>query len=153
MTSDPTNDETAIETSDTQLTVSRTFSAPVERVYRAFTDPDELNEWYAPHDMEPEIDSLDLSPGGTLSGSAMAGEDPYDYEAVYSEIVENERLAYTWRWLNPSPPVESTVTIEFRDLDGETEVVVTQAELPGPEGVEDGVEGWKSMFEKLEAVL
>jgi uncharacterized protein YndB with AHSA1/START domain len=65
-----------VETDKTSLTIRRTFAAPRERVYRAFMDPDELEEWYAPGDVTTKVHTLEPEPDGVLSFSFVDGDDP-----------------------------------------------------------------------------
>lgn len=147
MTDDTTNDETANETSENQLTIRRTFDAPRERVYRAFTDPDELEQWFVPEGMTAEVHAIDPEPDGAFAVSWTDGENRIDNEGTYAEVVENERLVT----VEETSEGELRLTYEFRDADDGTEVIVTQ-EFPGP--VPDGAaEGWASIIDNLEAVL
>lgn len=145
-----------VEATDTSLTIRRTFDAPRERVYRAFTEPDELEEWYAPGDITTKIHTLELEPEGALSFSFVDGDDRTDIEGTLEEVVENERLAHTWRYPGEE---ESRVTYEFRDVDKGIEVVLVHEQI-GPdrdrsarENVDGYVDGWTSAFEKLATSL
>lgn len=132
---------------DNQLTIRRTFDAPRERVYRAFTDPDELEEWFVPDGMTAEVRALEPEPGGAFEVSWTDGVNRMDNEGTYVEVVENERLVA----VEETPGGELRLTYEFRDVDDGTEVAVTQT-FPGP--VPDGAdEGWASILDNLEAVV
>lgn len=147
---------TTIETGETSLTIRRTFDAPRERVFRAFTDTDELEGWFAPGDLTPEVNTLELEPGGTLSLSFVDGEDRTDIGGTYVEVVENERIVHTWNYPREE---ESQVTYEFRDVERGTEVVLTHEnigsyrDLAVGENVNGYAEGWTSALAKLERVV
>ncbi|WP_436344388.1 SRPBCC family protein [Natronorubrum sp. FCH18a] len=147
---------TEIETAESSLTIRRTFDAPLERVYRAFTDSDELEAWYNPGDGTTKIDVLELEPGGDLSLTFVDGKSRTDIEGTFVEVVENERLVHTWQYPGEE---ESRVTYEFRDVDDGTEVVLTHEEI-GPyrdysasENVDGYAEGWSRALENLSAVI
>lgn len=89
-------DDTDTETTETSLTVRRTFDVPPARLYRAFTDPDELAVWYAPGDMTVEVHALEPHVGGSLSISMHGDEGRHDAEGTFTDGVENERLVHTW---------------------------------------------------------
>lgn len=151
-----TTDETEIEITDTTLTLRRTFDASRERVWRAFTDPDELEEWYAPGDVTTKVHTLEPEPDGVLSFSFVDGDDRTDIEGMFEEVVENERIVHTWRYPGEE---ESRVIYEFRDVDDGTEVVLVHERI-GPyrdrsarENVDGYVEGWTSALEKLDVAL
>lgn len=130
-----------------QLTIRRTFDAPRERVYRAFTDPDELAQWFVPEGMTAEIHALEPEPGGAFAVSWTDGENRMDNEGTYVEVVENERLVT----VEETGGRDLRLTYEFHDAEGGTEVVLTQ-EFPGP--VPEGVDqGWAGILDNLEDVL
>ena len=141
-----------VETSETRLTVRRTFDAPPERLFRAFTDPDHLAAWYAPGDMAAEVHALEAEPDGQLSVSMVGGDERHECEGTFLEVVENERLVHTWRWRH-APEAESRVTVEFEATDGGTAVVLTHERLPGREAVEEHAQGWTGILENLAATL
>lgn len=138
---------TEIETADATLTIRRTFDAPRERVFRAFTDPDELEQWFVPEGMTAEIHAHELEPGGAMSITWTDGENRIENEGYYVEVVENERLVSG----EEIEGGELRLTYEFRDVDGGTEVVLTQ-EFPGPVP-EGAAEGWTNILDNLEEVL
>lgn len=132
---------------ENRLTLRRTFDAPRERVYRAFTNPDELEQWFVPDGMTAEVDTLEPEPGGAFVMTWTADGNRMDQEGTFEEVVENERLVT----VEETDEGVSRLTYEFHDADGGTEVVVTQ-DFPGP--VPDGAtEGWNSILDNLEEVL
>ena len=84
-----------------EITFERTYEAPVEKVWQAWTDPLELKQWWGPNDvLIPECE-VDLKVGGRIYIVMEAGEamGPYKgtrwpMEAHFTEIVPNSKLAY-----------------------------------------------------------
>ncbi|ELZ05272.1 SRPBCC family protein [Natrialba asiatica] len=147
MTNNDTIDETEIETTDATLTLRRTFDASRERVWQAFTDPEELEQWFVPDGMTAAVHAQELESGGDMSISWTDGENRIDNEGTYVEVVEHERLVTG----EETEAGELRVIYEFQDVQDGTEVVVTQ-EFPGE--VPDGAaEGWAGMLENLAALL
>lgn len=147
---------TETEPTETSLTVRRTFDASRERVYRAFAEPNKLEQWYSPGDLTAQVHTLELEPGGSLSLTFVGGESRTDIEGTFVEVVENERIVHTWQYPGEE---ESRVTYAFRDVDDGTEIVLTHEEI-GPfrdrstsENVDGYVEGWSRALEKLSAVV
>lgn len=142
-----TDDETEIETSGNTLTIRRTFDAPRERVYRAFTDPDELEQWFVPDGMTAEVHTLEPESGGEFVMTWTDGGNRIENEGTYVEVVENERLVSA----EETEEGELRLTYEFQDVNDGTEVIVTQ-EFPGPVP-EGAAEGWTSIIDNLETVI
>ncbi len=142
-----TIDETEIETTDTTLTLRRTFDASRERVWKAFTDPDELEQWFVPEDMTAEVRANEVESGGEMSITWTDEEHRIDNEGTYVEVVEHECLVTG----EETEAGELRVSYELRDVQDGTEVVVTQ-EFPGqvPNGA---AEGWAGMLETLAELL
>lgn len=93
---DDTRPDTDVETTDTTLTVHRTFDAPRERVWAAWTDPGQVERWWGPDGFETSVREMDVRPGGVWR-IAMRGPDGTGPEdaIVYDEVDEPHRLVYT----------------------------------------------------------
>jgi len=136
------------------LRMRRTIPAPRDRVFHAWTDPEELKSWWGPGLFTTRAAEVDLRPGGDYR----LVMQPPDGEALvlagtFREVVPPERLVYTWRWEIGVPDIqESLVTVEFRDVDGATEIALTHEHAPG--SVLDPYQmGWESGLEKLASVV
>lgn len=149
-------DRGQIETTETSLTIRRTFDALHERVYRAFMDPKQLEQWFAPRDMTSQVHTLEPMPDGALAVSFLDGKNRIDVEGTFLEVVENKRIVHTWQYPGEE---ESRVTYEFRDVDDGTEVVLTHEnvsayrDLTDHENVDGYVEGWSNALENLGEVV
>jgi uncharacterized protein YndB with AHSA1/START domain len=147
---------TEIEINDTNLTKCRTFDAPRERGYRAFVDPEELEQWFVPGEMTAQVNDLELEPDGTLSLRIVDGKRSTTVEGTYLEGLEDERIVHTWQ---NSGKKESRVTYEFRDVDGGAEVVLVHERISvyrdrsARENVDGCVEGWSNALETLGTVV
>ena len=80
------------------LVLERTLDAPVELVWKAYTDPEHLKRWFAPRPYEISEIDLDLRPGGIFR-IRMVGPDGFDTghgtPGCVLEVVEHERLVWT----------------------------------------------------------
>ncbi|WP_276256794.1 SRPBCC family protein [Halomontanus rarus] len=145
-----------LETSETSLTIRRTFDAPRERVFRTFTEPEELKEWFAPSpgDVTTEVEAFALEPGGERSIRFHTDDEWFGSDGAFEEVVENERIVYTDQWINfPEAEVDSRVTVEFTDVEAGTEVVLTHEQLPKGDFVGGAGVGWEISFDDLAEVL
>jgi uncharacterized protein YndB with AHSA1/START domain len=111
-------------TSDRELVLTRLFDAPREKLFKAWTDPALLKQWFAPKPYTTPVAELDVRPGGA-SLVVMRSPDGQDLpnRGVYLEVVRNERLiftdAYTTAW-EPSAKPFMTVIVTFADEGGKT---------------------------------
>ena len=148
------------ESPTAELVMTRVFNAPRELVYRAFTDPDQLAQWFGPIGFSVPRDTVDLDPrvGGPFRFTMVSDTDaavasPVD--AVFIEVIENELLVGSQKLSGKTggdEPAELVLRIEFHDEGGRTRLVLRQGPYtPTMEG--DAREGWGSSFAKLDALL
>ena len=113
---------TAAPETDRELVLTREIDAPREKLFRAWTQPELLKQWFAPLPFTTPHAELDVRPGGS-SLIVMRGPDGPDYpnRGVYLEVVENERLvstdAFTSAW-QPSEKPFMTLILTFEDIGG-----------------------------------
>lgn len=107
-----------------ELTLTRVIDAPREKVYRAWTEPELLKQWFTPRPWTTPVVETDVRAGGA-SYVLMRGPDGTEHpnRGVYLEVVKNERLAftdaYTSAW-EPSDKPFMTVILTFEDQGGKT---------------------------------
>ena len=110
--------------SDRELVLTRIINASRDKVFKAWTDPELLKQWFAPLPYTTAIAELDVRPGGA---NLVVMRDPNGKDlpnrGVYLEVVANERLvitdAYTRAW-EPSAKAFMTIILTFEDEDGAT---------------------------------
>lgn len=139
----------------TTLEVRRTFAAPRERVFHAWTSAEELGKWSAPGPMTPAA-TVDLRVGGRYR-IVMRGPDGDEKCAagVYRVVQPPSMLVYTWRWEGQGIPDQgdSVVTVEFREQGRGTEVVLRHEGLPSAESRDRHDAGWNGCLDKLGSLL
>jgi uncharacterized protein YndB with AHSA1/START domain len=150
------NDPTPVVAADQQILITRIFDAPRERVFEAWTDPDQLAAWYGPEHFETPRDQIhiDLRVGGryefTMAQRDGGGEFAISYEIV--ELVEPELIVLR---SEPMPEVgmhEPTITrVEFIDHGAKTRMTLSDG--PYPAGRDHVEAGWTAAFDKLAALV
>jgi uncharacterized protein YndB with AHSA1/START domain len=92
------------------LVVTRVFDAPRELVFKAWTDPKQVAQWFPPKDFTAPVCEVDPRPGGVFrivmkgpEGEPFNGGE-FPGEGVFTEIVANERLAFTFAGEGDVPP-------------------------------------------------
>jgi uncharacterized protein YndB with AHSA1/START domain len=146
---------------DRELVLTRLINAPRANVYRAWTDPELLKQWFAPKPYTTPIVEIDVRPGGSAY-FVMRGPDGKDLpnRGVYLEVVPNEKLvstdAYVKAW-EPSEKPFMTLILTFEDEGGKTRYTarVRHWSLADREAHEKmGFhEGWGLCTDQLEALV
>lgn len=150
-----------------QLTITRTFNAPRELVWRAWTDPELYKRWWGPHHFTCPVAHIDLRVGGKYL-SCMRAPDGQDYWSTgfYREITPYDRLVYTDSFADaegnivpashygmPDMPLEMLVTVTLAEQDGKTVMILQHDGMPADEHGANAKEGWSQSFDKLAAVV
>ena len=117
--------KTTTATDGRDLILTRIIDASREKVFRAWTEPSLLKQWFAPAPFTTPTVETDVRPGGT-SLIVMRGSDGKEFpnRGVYLEVVKNERLVFTdafsIAW-DPGDKPFMTVVLTFEDLGGKTQ--------------------------------
>jgi uncharacterized protein YndB with AHSA1/START domain len=146
---------TAQSQPETSLQITRTFAAPRERVYRAWTDAKQFALWFHPTtDYSTVITEMNLRVGGSYKLEMHhKGGNIHTLAGKYQEIRPPEKLVFTWRWQHMDAVPESLVTVEFRELGSSTEVSITHQNLLDPEVRAKHNQGWVGCLGQLENYL
>jgi uncharacterized protein YndB with AHSA1/START domain len=141
-------------TDDKTLRIERTFQAPAEAVFDAWTSEEVLRRWWhAAHDWETSEAEVDLRVGGVVR---VVMRDPgKDVEigggGAYTEIERPTRLAFTWIWDGDTR--RTLIELDFEETDGVTTVRFTHSGLWDEEAVRAHEDGWGKVFANLERTL
>ncbi len=148
---------------ETEILITRVFKAPRELVWRAWTEPAHVAQWFGPKGFTTRVEELDFRVGGA-SRYVMTAPDGAEYpgKGVFIEIVPMERIVTTDEFgddfkSDVDLPSGMVLTCEFEDI-GEHTRVTLRISHPTPEdrakheamGV---VEGWGSTLDCLDEHL
>ncbi len=126
-------------------------------MFRAFSEPDYLTRWFSPsEEIATEILDFDFREGGQYRFGFRFLDGHKDYVlGVYLEIVPPYKLVFSWTWQEPDPHagIETLVSIELRELGGETEVVVRHERFPNQQARDRHEEGWKGALGRLAVLI
>jgi uncharacterized protein YndB with AHSA1/START domain len=138
------------------LVLRRTYHAPRQRVFDAWTKPDLAARFLGPGEVTvPEIE-MDVRTGGAYRITMLMPDgERMIVGGTYREVRAPERLSMTWRWQedDPSEEHESLLTLEFNELAGGTELVLTHEQLASVESRDRHEHGWTGIVDQLAAVL
>ena len=150
------NGSNPLAASDQQVLITRVFDAPRERVFKAWTDPDEVAAWYGPeHFVTPrERINIDLRVGGRYELTMVQRDSGREFPVGY-EIIELDEPALLVLRSDPMPEAgmhEPTVTrVELHDHGDKTRMTLTDG--PYPAGGGHAEAGWRSAFDQLAAFV
>jgi uncharacterized protein YndB with AHSA1/START domain/uncharacterized damage-inducible protein DinB len=133
------------------LELNRTFAAPREKVFRAWTEAEELARWFSPtDDYTVVVPQLELHVGGTWRLEMHhKGGAVHKLFGTYREISRPEKLAFTWRWESNADSEETLVTVEFRSVGNSTEVALTHEGFASDEERGKHTHGWTGCFDRF----
>jgi len=138
------------------LVLKRTYDAPAERVYRAWTDPNIAAKFLGPGNVKCMDIKMDVRPGGSYSFVMVKDDgERLPVRGVYRDVKPSERLSMTWRWgeANPADERDTLLTLEFLDRGGKTELVLTHEQFANVESRNSHEQGWSAILEQLQAAL
>jgi uncharacterized protein YndB with AHSA1/START domain len=154
------------------MALTRVFDAPVEAVWRAWTEPDLVKRWWGPESFTAPVAEMDVRVGGTSlvcmrAPAEFGGQDLYN-TWTYEAVVPEERLEFVNRFtdqhrtqvdpaslgLPPAIPREVRHVLTFKPLgDDRTEFSVTEYGYPDEEIVAMSRGGMEQVLDKLAAAL
>ena len=137
------------------LHLERTFQAPAQKVFDAWTSEEVLRRWfYGQPGWETPEAQVDLRVGGAVRivmRNPVGGED-HGGGGEYTEVDPPRRLAFTWAWDNDEER-QTLIEIEFEEAEGATTVRFTHNGLRDTESVRNHEEGWNVCFDNLQRAL
>lgn len=138
------------------LTITRLFDAPRDLVWKVWTDPKHLANWWGPRDYPATQMSMDVRPGGKWRGRMHGVKDGKTLwlGGVFREVVRPERLVFTFAWEETGERgLETLVTITFAEQGGKTLMTFHHARFQSDEERDGHTGGWTSTFDRLDEHL
>lgn len=137
------------------LNMERTFQAPAQAVFDAWTSEEVLRRWfYGQPGWETPEARVDLRVGGAVRivmRNPVKGED-HGGGGHYTEVDPPNRLAFTWTW-DRDEDWQTLIEIDFEEAEGATTVRFTHNGLRDLESVRNHEEGWNVCFDNLQRTL
>ena len=157
-----------METPLKEVTLEKTYDAPLAKVWQAWTTAEELKQWWGPDNVTIPTCEIDLKVGGKFYIVMEAGEamGPYKgtlwpMQAEFTDVEPHAKLAYTAQaWtegMKDDTTIDQTTEIVFAEVDGKTKVTVKAAIYKlGPKAgmATEGMQmGFNQQLEKLAKFL
>lgn len=148
---------TAAQTAELGIELQRRFRASPDRVFRAWTQPVALREWWCPAGwVAGEID-IDLRVGGRYRIAMVRADNPALGVSVggrFLEVRAPDRLVYTWRWEGAFADMpETLVTLELHGSADETLLTLRHDKFTDANLRQQHRSGWLAACDRLERVM
>jgi uncharacterized protein YndB with AHSA1/START domain len=138
-----------------EFTITRVFEAPRRLVFRAWTDPRQIAQWFGPAGVTTPLStvSVDVRPGGVWQLRMVDDADGTEYPVTFTcrEVIEPERIVLSTRV--PTEPgavtEEALLTVTFAELGNRTEMTFHVSGLVVSEENGGLESGWSSSFQRL----
>ena len=143
------------KTESLALEIKRRINASRERVFDAFTVPEQILKWIGPEDCDGIAADVDLRVGGEYRVRISTGSHgEVEAYGVFREINRPSRLVYTWEWDDPRINCgETLITVDFVEVDGATELHFRHEGFPTIEDRDGHNKGWNLTLDKLERMF
>lgn len=141
--------------STNSVTLHRVFTAPPEKVYRAFTDANAMAAWLPPYGFLCVVHSMDAKVGGSYKMSFInfTTGNAHSFGGKYLELKPNELLKYSDVFDDPNLPGEMITTISLKKVSAGTELTATQEGIPAVIPADMCYLGWQESLEKLKKLV
>ena len=134
--------------------IERTFDAPAEDVFDAWTSEEVIRRWFIPATgwQEPSAE-VDLRVGGKIR-VVMRDPDgePVEAGGEYTRIERPHRLAFTWTF-DDDPSNQQMIELEFTEREGVTTVLFVNSDISEKQRRDAQYDGWSTCFDNLKLVL
>jgi uncharacterized protein YndB with AHSA1/START domain len=135
------------------ITITRTFDAPRELVWKEWTEPERFADWFGGQESEIPLSTvaMDVRAGGAWRATMLVGDRRREiqWEGEYREVTEPERLVFTITD-RPGADRHDVITVVLTDLgDDRTEMLFQQEGYRPPAGYERAKRGWGHFFDRI----
>jgi uncharacterized protein YndB with AHSA1/START domain len=137
-----------------ELLVTKVFNATPERVWKAWTTPGEIAQWFAPG-LVMEVRELDVRPSGQFRFADPSDKDSGEYTGIYTTVEPFQKLSFNvvdFSQSSDSEGVKAGYKVEFEKIGEQTKMSLTS--VP-PENSNDKTtfDAWSACFDRMEKVI
>jgi uncharacterized protein YndB with AHSA1/START domain len=146
-----------------KLKIEKLIKAPRERVFKAWTDPKQIQQWFVACGKEGEVTTPSVKCDPRVGGkfriqTLKAGGEYFTAAGTYREVKPLEKLVFTWAWEKDGSgdeygeiePDETLVTVELLAKGNDTLLVFTHEKFASVESRDRHQEGWTRILENFQ---
>ena len=137
-----------------KLEVSKEFRCSKEKLYRAWTEQDQLKQWWKPMGKQLIAVENDLAEGGTVK--YQFNDNTLLIDGNYEKVVPNELLEYTWNWHVSAEPIKDAaykLSVRFEGDESNATISITQDGFLNEENIHPHQHGWEEGLEQLKSYV
>lgn len=138
------------------IQASKSFQADVSSLYKAWTEAEQLKQWWKPMGLTLTDVENEITEGGKVTYHFKGEEGTsLTIEGTYQEVQPNERLVYTWNWQLPDEKLNSSYKLEvvFEGSADQSSISISQNEEEQQESVKPKESAWDDQLSKLAEFL
>lgn len=148
-----------METNNSHLPVSasKDFAVAADVLYQAWTDPEQLKQWWKPMAKQLLEVRNELKEGGEIEYKFQSeGREDLVIRGKYLEVVPTEKLVYTWKWQVADEALhdsEYKLTVQFLPAQRGSRIQISQEDNTSSEAIKPHQHGWDEALDHLSEFL
>ena len=133
-----------------ELSITRTFDAPVDIVFGIWADREHMIKWWGPKDFVTNSLELDFRVGGAYRACIVHKDRESWMSGRFVEIETNRRIVFTFAWEGDADSIgnETLITITFSEADGKTTQTFHQTPFRDADRRDSHVRGWTEVINR-----
>ena len=143
-----------MENNSSNLNVSKQFNCSKEALYNAWTQPEQLKQWWKPMGNTLTDVVNDIKEGGEVR--YVFADNRLTIDGKYEKVQGHESLEYTWNWHMTSEPIPDApykLTVQFEGDENNSIISIMQTGFKNDESVQPHKQGWEQGLQQLQDFL
>jgi len=140
------------------ITITKNFKVSAAELFKAWTEESALKSWWKPAGRTLTTLENEIEDGGKIlyKFEDESQEGQLTIEGEYQNALPEEKLVYSWNWIMDDQALENgnyLLTVEFKDSEDGSQLIVTQENQSEQEGIHPHEEGWEDALSSLKNYL
>ncbi|RZK20919.1 MAG: SRPBCC domain-containing protein [Pedobacter sp.] len=140
------------------ISLTTNFAVSKTELFKAWTEQPALTSWWKPVGRTLSSLENEIKDGGKIryKFDDQSQEGELIIEGEYQSAIPEEKLVYSWNWIMDDQPIENGIyllTVEFKDVEGGSQLSITQQNQSEQEGIHPHEKGWEGALKSLKDYL